>query len=398
MTDAVHWPVPAPNTPHDLNQQLTFLREIDQLKQVNRNNLLTTNARPENTAEHSWHVALLALVAAPYFPKPVDIDRAIAMLLIHDIVEIDAGDHPIHLRHDNAAIAAKEEAAATRLFGLLPAAQDAALHSLWREFDTGTSDTAVFARSCDHLHPELMVMTGALASDKHIQIGVDNLATGRASRLKQTWPAAYDLLDALHRDQTATGPLADITAFIHQTDALKQVLRATPILSDPRQENSGEHSWHLAMFGLILSGHATDLSADTQAATIIKMLLIHDIVEVDVGDTPIHGSFDAAEIESQEQVAAARIFGLLPHKEGTELTALWQEFEAAESPNAIFAKSIDRAQPVLANLAQHGGTWPTYHVTREQLEARVAAKIKRGFPALWNAIKPEIDLWFANNT
>ena len=77
---------------------------------------------------------------------------------------------------------------------------------------------------------------------------------------------------------------------------------------------------------------------------------------------------------------------------------LWQEFEAAESPNAIFAKSIDRAQPVLANLAQQGGTWPTYHVTREQLEERVAAKIKCGFPALWNAIKPEIDLWFANNT
>ena len=96
-----------------------------------------------------------------------------------------------------------------------------------------------------------------------------------------------------------------------------------------------------------------------------------------------------------EQAAASRIFGLLPPDQAQDLRALWDEFEAAETADAIFAKSIDRVQPVIANLETGGGTWPAYGVTAAQLETRVGAKVARGAPALWSALKHRIDAWFA---
>ena len=181
-------------------------------------------------------------------------------------------------------------------------------------------------------------------------------------------------------------------AFLNEADRLKSVLRATTLCDASRRENSGEHSWHIALYAMILAEHA---SRPVQIDRVIKMLLIHDLVEIDAGDHPIHGDHDTSAQEQIEQAAADRIFGLLPDNQAQEFRALWDEFEAADTDDAIFAKSVDRVQPVIANLESGGGTWTDYNVTPEQLETRVGAKVRKGAPALWAHLKGRIDAWFA---
>lgn len=183
-------------------------------------------------------------------------------------------------------------------------------------------------------------------------------------------------------------------AFLTEADKLKSVLRGTTLCDASRPENSGEHSWHIALYAMILAEHAIK---PVQIDRVIKMLLIHDLVEIDAGDNPIHGDYDPVEMERIEQQAATRIFGLLPPDQRDTFRALWEEFEAAQTDDAIFAKSIDRVQPVIANLETGGGTWPEYNVTPQQLETRVGAKVKRGAPALWTHLKSAIDHWFTTH-
>ena len=172
-------------------------------------------------------------------------------------------------------------------------------------------------------------------------------------------------------------------AFLNEADRLKSVLRATTLVDGSRRENSGEHSWHLALYAMVLADQA---APGVNINRVIRMLLIHDLVEIDVGDVPIHSAGGAAhasaETQAAEARAAERIFGLLPSDLGHDLRALWEEFEAAQTPDAVFAKSLDRVQPVMANLLSGSGTWVEYNVTAEQLEMRVGTKIARGAPAL----------------
>lgn len=172
--------------------------------------------------------------------------------------------------------------------------------------------------------------------------------------------------------------------FLNEADRLKSVLRATTLCDGSRRENSGEHSWHLALYAMVLADQA---GPGVDISRVIRMLILHDLVEIDVGDVPIHsqnGQAHASEAtQAAEAKAADRLFGLLPPDLAIPFRALWDEFEAAETPDAIFAKSLDRVQPVMANLQSGGGTWTTYNVTAPQLEARVGSKIARGAPALW---------------
>jgi putative hydrolase of HD superfamily len=188
-------------------------------------------------------------------------------------------------------------------------------------------------------------------------------------------------------------------AFLNEADRLKSVLRATTLCDGSRRENSGEHSWHLALYALVLADQA---APGVKIDRVIKMLLLHDLVEIDVGDVPIHSANGKAhassETQAAEQQAATRIFGLLPPDQRDTLRALWDEFEAAETPDAIFAKSLDRVQPVMANLMSGGGTWITYDVTADQLESRVGSKVARGAPALWAWVKARTLPFFANRT
>lgn len=184
-------------------------------------------------------------------------------------------------------------------------------------------------------------------------------------------------------------------AFLTEADRLKSVNRATTLCDASRRENSAEHSWHIALYALTMSEHAI---RPVNVGRVIQMLLLHDIVEIDAGDAPIHGAPDPEAQAALEQAAADRLFGLLPPDQRDTYRALWEEFEAAETDDAIFAKSIDRVQPVIANLETGGGSWIEYSVTTAQLETRVGAKVKRGAPAIWEALKLRIDRWFDANT
>lgn len=190
--------------------------------------------------------------------------------------------------------------------------------------------------------------------------------------------------------------LAQQLAFLMEVDRLKTVLRASRIADESRVENSAEHSWHLALFATILADQAPE---GVDITRVVRMLLIHDIVEIDTGDVPIHAGdgsgHDSAAQQAAEAKAALRIFGLLPEDQAAEFHALWREFEEARTPAAIFAKSLDRVQPVMLNLVTDGGTWKDYNVTREQLETRVGVKIARGAPRIWAHIRDRIDSWFA---
>ena len=184
-------------------------------------------------------------------------------------------------------------------------------------------------------------------------------------------------------------------AFLNEADRLKSVLRATTLVDGSRPENSGEHSWHLALYALVLADQA---ASGVDINRVIRMLLIHDLVEIDVGDVPIHSAggmaHGSAETQAAEIAAADRIFGLLPKDLGGDLRAMWEEFEAAQTPDALFAKSLDRVQPVMANLMSGGGTWTTYNVTAEQLDVRVGSKIARGAPRLWNWVREKTRPFF----
>jgi putative hydrolase of HD superfamily len=185
-------------------------------------------------------------------------------------------------------------------------------------------------------------------------------------------------------------------AFLNEADRLKSVLRATTLCDGTRRENSGEHSWHLALYAMVLADQA---SPGVNIDRVIRMLLIHDLVEIDVGDVPIHSANGQAhgsmDTQAAEQAAATRIFGLLPPDLAAPFRALWDEFEAAETPDAVFAKSLDRVQPVMANLQSGGGTWITYNVSSDQLDNRVGAKIARGAPRLWDWVRAQTRAFFA---
>ncbi len=181
-------------------------------------------------------------------------------------------------------------------------------------------------------------------------------------------------------------------AFLREIDKLKTVIRQSPLLDRSRKENSAEHSWHLAMCALLLREHA---GAKVDSERVIKMLLIHDIVEVDVGDTPIHSGSSHSMQAELEQKAACRLFGLLPEPQSSELLALWQEFEEASSEDAKFAKALDRMQPLLANVFTGGGTWTESRVGLVQVLERYGTTIRRGSPSLWHACEAMVREHFA---
>lgn len=177
-----------------------------------------------------------------------------------------------------------------------------------------------------------------------------------------------------------TTPLEKRLRFLREIDRLKTVIRQSPLLDQSRKENSAEHSWHLAMYALVLSEYA---SGTVNTDRVMRMLLLHDVVEIDVGDFPIHGGFSSELQAEQESRAAARLFGLLPREQGKEFLSLWQEFEQAETEDAKFAKALDRFQPLLINIHTGGGTWAENGVSLEQVLARYGPAIKRGAPRLW---------------
>ncbi|KOO16696.1 phosphohydrolase [Vibrio xuii] len=177
-------------------------------------------------------------------------------------------------------------------------------------------------------------------------------------------------------------------ALLMELDRLKSVLRRTRVKSaDKRLENSAEHSWHVALMAILMEEHANE---PVDIARVVKMLLLHDVVEIDAGDTFVYDTAASAEQEAKELKAAQRLFGMLPQEQGEQLFELWAEFESANSADAKFAKALDRIIPMLLNYHNQGQSWQEHGVTREQA-LTVNQKIQFGSEALWDKAKQIIE-------
>lgn len=177
-------------------------------------------------------------------------------------------------------------------------------------------------------------------------------------------------------------------AFIKEIDKAKSILRRNRLLDDSRYENDAEHSWHLALMAIVLREYADDPRVDV--SRVILMVLIHDLVEIGVGDAFIYDTESRAAQVAKEREAAQRVFGLLPEDQRDQLLALWREFEAKESPDAKFALVLDRMHPLIHNACTQGHAWRKHGVQRHQVE-EVMRPVAQGSTALWQVVQELIE-------
>ncbi len=168
--------------------------------------------------------------------------------------------------------------------------------------------------------------------------------------------------------------------FIKEIDKIKYIQRKTKLFNSDRNENDAEHSWHLAMMALVLAEHS---NASIDLLKVIKMVLIHDIVEIDAGDTFIYDTQKNHSNTDEERLAAQRIFGLLPGEQAEEMIAIWEEFEAGETNEAKFARTMDRLEPLLQNTSNNGGTWNEFGVNYEKVHEKKSI-MKEGSNTIWD--------------
>ena len=176
--------------------------------------------------------------------------------------------------------------------------------------------------------------------------------------------------------------------FLREIDKLKDVDRVSSITSGTRRENSAEHSWHVSVMPLVFGKYATE---EVDLHRVTSMLLIHDIVEIDAGDTY---AFDKAAREAAyetELAAAKRIFGMLNDERGNHMLELWLEFEAEETPEARFAKVLDLTIPTTVNYYSGGKAWQEKGISYQQVLDHLQAKVEGYSPAMWQMIKPMLD-------
>lgn len=182
--------------------------------------------------------------------------------------------------------------------------------------------------------------------------------------------------------------LQPIIDFIIEIDKLKGVTRKTKPLSLDRYENSAEHSWQIALLATTLAPYAAE---PIDLNRVIRMLLVHDIGEIDTGDTIVYADANWDALKAEEFTAVQRIFGILPEAQSAAFLALWQEFELNDTAEARFANAADRAMPALLNLANQGQSWRENGITHERVVQRLEAPIKDGCPALWDHMERELN-------
>ncbi|HEY0995256.1 MAG TPA: HD domain-containing protein [Gemmatimonadaceae bacterium] len=200
--------------------------------------------------------------------------------------------------------------------------------------------------------------------------------------------ASDDSQPGLAPSQPAAERLRQQLAFVREVDRLKGVLRRTALGDRSRRENSAEHSWHLAVMALALAEHAPP---GTDVGHAVELLVVHDLVEIDAGDTFAFDVAGYADKEAREQAAASRIFGLLPPDVAARFRAWWDEFEAGATPEARFANALDRFQALVQNdAAGDGGTWREHGISREAVLRRMAP-IRDGAPGLWPVVMDAVD-------
>jgi putative hydrolase of HD superfamily len=186
--------------------------------------------------------------------------------------------------------------------------------------------------------------------------------------------------------------LARQIGFLVEADKLKQILRRTPLVDASRQENSAEHSWHMILAAMIAREY---VPGPLDLPHAIELMAVHDLVEIDAGDTFAYDAAAHVGKDLRERAAADRIFGLLPPDQASRLRALWEEFEAQATSESRFANAIDRLQPLLQNAYSGGGSWSTHDVSRDQVLRRMAP-IEATMPALWPFVVGLIDSFCAS--
>ena len=179
-----------------------------------------------------------------------------------------------------------------------------------------------------------------------------------------------------------------IVDFILELDKLKGVTRKTRPVGLDRYENSAEHSWQIALLAASLAPYAT---GPIDVDRVIQMLLVHDVGEIDTGDTIFYADEGLSDRKAAERVAVARIFGLLPEPQRGKFLSLWDEFEENETAEARFAHAADRAMPVLLNLANDGQSWRENRIAYERVVSRVGPPIRNGCPALWDYLEARLE-------
>lgn len=175
--------------------------------------------------------------------------------------------------------------------------------------------------------------------------------------------------------------------FIKEIDKVKYITRKTKLFGSDRHENDAEHSWHLALMAIVLAEHSDE---PVDLLKVIKMVLIHDIVEIDAGDIFLYNSEVSHDNTANERLAAERIFGLLPAHQTADLLSVWEEFEEGKTAEAKFARAMDRLEPLLQNLSNNGGTWKEFNVPYEQVYEKKSV-IKLGSIRLWKYAEQKIN-------
>jgi putative hydrolase of HD superfamily len=191
--------------------------------------------------------------------------------------------------------------------------------------------------------------------------------------------------------------MKQIVEFILELDRLKGITRKTKPVGLERYENSAEHSWQIALLAASMAQYA---HAPVNIERVVPMLLVHDIGEIETGDTMFYTESGLAERKAAEKVAVTRIFSLLGEPQCSTFMSLWQEFDDNETPEARFAHAADRAMPVILNLANNGQSWRENGITYERVVSRVGPPIKAGCPALWDYLEGRLEEerqngWFA---
>lgn len=176
-------------------------------------------------------------------------------------------------------------------------------------------------------------------------------------------------------------------AFILEIDKVKKIMRQTPLTDGNRKENDAEHSWHIALMALLLKEYAED---EVDVAKVMTMVLVHDLVEIDAGDTYAYDEAAAESKREREQKAADRIFGILPADQGNYLRSLWDEFEAYETADAKYAHLLDNFQPMLLNDASGGISWKEHDVKKTQIYER-NIYIEETSKTIWEYMKQMVD-------
>lgn len=202
--------------------------------------------------------------------------------------------------------------------------------------------------------------------------------TASAPLAQQRISGMHDQFDSRRGSQRLQQQLT----FLVEADRLKGILRQTTLCDGSRAENSAEHSWHLALMASVLAEYA---GSEVDVGRVLRMVLVHDLVEIDAGDTFAYDAAANVGREARERRAAERIFGLLPTEQASELGALWEEFEAQVTADARFAAALDRLQPLLNNHHSAGGSWRAHGVLRDEVMRRMLP-IEAALPALWPTV------------